>query len=110
MSVANSRMTIGSILAAVQTTANTVTSTLDAANQGIGMLNRYVATAAAKQKIREEEDLVIFELTYQEEKARELAESRRSIREFRNQSTDHQVMYDAAYEELAKLRAARKKA
>lgn len=58
---ANSRVTLGAIFGAIQTSAHTLTNTLEAANKGIGMINRSVDSASLKQEARltiENEDYV----------------------------------------------------
>lgn len=49
---ANARMTLGAALGTITTAANTLSSTFDAANKGIGMLNTLVSDAAENQKLR----------------------------------------------------------
>lgn len=103
MTVANSRMTFGAVLATVQTTANTVTNTLQAANSAVGMLNKFVSDAAQRQDVRSKLDNAIFEKTLHQEKAQELTASRLQVLEFCKQSADHATHYQAAYDELAEL-------
>lgn len=103
MAISNSRMTIASILGAIQTTANTVSSTLDAANHGVGMLNTMVTSAATRQKKRAIADDYNFEQTLIEDKAKELTESRLQVLAYCAQSTEHNTQYQAAYKELQSL-------
>lgn len=103
MATANTRLTFGAILGTVQTTANTVSNTLDAANKGVGMLNKLVSDAAARQDTRSKLDSAIFSATLHQEKAKELAESRRSIDEYIAQSARHKELYESAYNELADI-------
>lgn len=51
MTVSNTGMTLGSIFGAITTTANTVSNTLDALNNGVGMLNKVVTDASKRQQI-----------------------------------------------------------
>lgn len=103
MQAANTRMTIVAILGTVQTTAATLTSTLDAAQSAVGMLNKTVTDAANRQKIRSTLDMAIFEKTLHQEKAQQLAQSRLDMQAFMATSQDHQVQYDAAFAELGPL-------
>lgn len=103
MSTANTRLTFGAILASVQTTANTFTNTLQAANAGVGMLNKFVADAAEKQAVRSTLDNAIFAKTLHQEKAQELTQSRLQVKEFCKQSKDHADFYESAYNELAEI-------
>lgn len=103
MTIANSRMTFGSILGAVQTSAVTITSTLDAANKAVGMLNKVVADASERQATRSILDNAIFKKTLHQEKAQELAESRIAALQYAKQSAEHGTQYQSAYDELAAL-------
>ena len=103
MSVANSRMTFGSILAAVQTTANTATSAVTAINSAVGMANKFVTDAALRQNVRSKLDNAIFERTFHQQKAQELAESRIQMESYIKQSETHAKHYQQAYNELASL-------
>lgn len=103
MSVANSRMTFGAVLATVQTTANTVTNTLQAANSAVGMLNKFVSDAATRQDVRSKLDNAIFEKTLHQEKAQQLSLSRMQVLEFCKQSPAHESTFKAAYDELADI-------
>ena len=105
MSAANSRMTLASVLAAVQTTANTATGALNAVNSAVGMANKYVTDAAQRQEVRSKLDMAIFERTLHQEKAQELAASRLAIQEFAKQSATHAQAYQQAYDELASILA-----
>lgn len=96
----NSRQALAAIMGTVQTTAHTVTSTFDAANKSIGMLNTMVSNAANRQNIRSSLDNAIFKATLHQEKAQELTESRLKVKEFLSKSQDHHDMYQAAYQEL----------
>lgn len=103
MATANSRMTLGAVLATVQTTANTLTNTLDAANKSVGMLNKLVSDAAGRQDVRSKLDNAIFEKTLHQEKAKELSESRRTVDAYLEQSPRHRELYEAAFNELAAI-------
>ena len=103
MSVANSRMTIGSIFGAVQTSANTLTNTLNAANSAIGMVNTFVEKAALEQKRRAIVDGDTFLKRLREEKAMETTLARLQINSFCAQSKEHATIYQGAYDELEDL-------
>lgn len=102
-SIANSRMTFGAILGAVQTSATTLTSSLDAANSAVGMLNKFVTDAANRQNVRSKLDNAIFEKTLHQEKAQELTESRLQVLNYCKQSAEHEQHYQSAFNELAEL-------
>lgn len=98
--MANLRMTLGAVFGAVVSSADAVTNTLSAANQGIGMLNRSVSDAAENQVVRSEYDKKLFKATVRQDKAKELATSRLEIKQFMGQSADHAALYEAAFDEL----------
>ena len=50
--MATARSTVGSLFSSVGKAADTITATLDAATEGIGMINAYVADQADAQRIR----------------------------------------------------------
>lgn len=102
-SIANTRMTFGAVLATVQSTADTITSTLDAANSAVGMLNKTVTDAAQRQKVRSVLDMAIFSKTLHQEKAKELADSRVELLKYMEQSSEHRSNYEKAFEELEAL-------
>lgn len=100
-STASSRMTLAALMGTVQTTALTITNTLDAANKGVGMLNKLVTDASGRQEVRSKLDNKIFEATLHQEKAMELTESRRRIDDYIVKSPRHKELYQAAFDELA---------
>lgn len=95
-SIANTRATAGSILGAVSTIATTVSSTFDAANQAIGMLNTTVSDASYRQKKRSEYDMAIFEITLKEEKEKELAISRKEIGKWMSEDSVNESLFQKA--------------
>lgn len=99
-SIATSRATVGSIFGAVTQAATTVSSTFDAANKAVGMLNTTITDAAERQQIRSKLDMAIFEKTLHQDKAKELAESRVELKKYMSTSTDHAECYQKAFEEL----------
>lgn len=101
--IANSRMTFGAILGAVQTSATTITASLDAANAAVGMLNKFVTDAADRQQVRSKLDGAIYEKTLLQEKAQQLTESRLQVLNYCKQSAEHEQQYQAAFDELGEL-------
>ena len=99
----SSRKALGAIMGTVTTTANTVTSTIDAANKGVGMLNKMVSDAADRQQTRSVLDNHIYTATLHQEKAKELTESRLEVKKFMSQSDDHADMYQTSFQELASI-------
>ena len=101
--MATARLTLGSILSTVNTTAATVTSTLDAAGKAIGMLNNYVDNAAQHQKARIAVDNEDFIESLIREKSQERTESTLRVQKYINQSPEHAKAYQEAYETYSKL-------
>ena len=101
--MSTARLTLGSILSTVNTTATTVTSTLDAAGKAIGMLNNYVDNAAQHQKARIAVDNEDFIESLVREKAQERTESTLRVQKYINQSQEHAEAYQEAYETYSKL-------
>lgn len=103
MATANTRMTLGALLATVQQSANTVSATLTAANQSVGMITAAIGAASERQSKRIVLDNAIFAATLHQDKAKELAESRKSVDEYCAQSQRHKDLYEEAYAELGNI-------
>ena len=101
--MATARLTLGSVLNTVNTTATTVTSTLDAASKAVGMLNAYVENAASHQKARIAIDNEDFIESLVREKAQERTESTLRVQKYISQSPEHAKAYQEAYETYSKL-------
>ena len=101
--MSTARLTLGSILSTVNTTATTVTSTLDAAGKAVGMLNAYVENAASHQKARIAVDNEDFIESLIREKSQERTESTLRVQKYINQSQEHAKAYQEAYETYSKL-------
>lgn len=104
MQAANTRMTLASILGTVQTTATTLSSTMDAVNSAVGMLNKTVTDAAHRQTVRSKLDNAIFEKTLHQEKAVELHQSRMVVKNYVSKlEEDDQKSFETAYNELSQV-------
>jgi hypothetical protein len=101
--MSTSRMTLGAVLGTVQTTANTVTATLEAANAAVGMLNTFVTGAAENQRIRAIADQETFIEDLIREKSYEEAQSGLKVEKFIAQSASHKTHYASAYEKFTGL-------
>lgn len=101
--MSTSRLTFGAVLGTVQTTANTITSSLDVINSGVSMLTTYVSGAAENQRIRAIADKESFLENLTREKAYEEAASTLKVAKFCQQSADHLKFYTEAYETYSKL-------
>lgn len=106
--MANSRMTISAVLGMVQSTAQTITNSLNAVNDGVEMINNAVSDAAERQQIRSDNDMAMYESVYIAEKALELDQSRDHIRSYISQSEQHKSGYESALTELQQAVAQRK--
>jgi len=105
--MANLRVTLGAVFGAVVSSADAVTNTLGAVNEGINMLNRSVTDASENQQVRSAYDKAMFKATIRQDKARELTISRMEIKKFKEQSADHDTMFEAAFAELDLFPAAK---
>lgn len=94
---ASTRIALGSVMAAVATTANTVTGVLDAANAGVGMLNTIVTDAAKKQAARSKLDNEDFMENLIREKAMESTLSLKAIKEFIEVDEFNKTNYESSY-------------
>lgn len=101
--MSTSRLTFGAMLQTVTTTANTVTATLDAANQAVGMLTAYVSEASANQKLRQVADREVFIENLIMEKSEERALLNLKVEKFIAQSPAHAKHYQGAYEKFTEL-------
>lgn len=101
--MASSRLTFGAILSTVQTTANTVTATLDAANKGVGILTAFVDKASTEQRIRHVADKEVFIENLIQEKAEERAMANIKIEKFIAQSPAHKQHFGDAYTKFTSL-------
>ena len=99
----SSRITFGAMLNTVQSTANTLTATLDAANTSVGMLTSFVTAAADNQRIRQIADKETFLEELIQEKAVETTKSAIKVEKFIAQSVEHKKHFGSAYETFTKL-------
>ena len=99
--MATARMSIGSIFSAVGETAKTLTTTLGAINEGVGMANEAITNMAIQQKLRSKADNASFKITLANEKSQELAESTLDAAKFRGQSDAHASAFDEAHKVIA---------
>ena len=99
MSVATTRLTIGSVLGTINTAANTVSSTLDAAGSAVGMLNATVTKAAKEQRIRHAVDINEFKSRLVIEVSMERAQRERTMLEFCSDA-QNKALFEKAFNEL----------
>lgn len=103
MSIATTRMTVGSLLGAVNEAATAVSSTFTAATRGIGMLNTYVTEAAENQRERTIVNRDQFRHRLIEEASMQEAQRRVAVLDFINTSDVNKELYSSAYSRLSKL-------
>jgi hypothetical protein len=96
-------MSFAAVLSTVQATANTVTSTVDAANKSVGMLTAFVDKAAAEQKIRHLLDGEEFIDRLLLEKAESTTLVNLRAEKFASQSNLHREHFNAALARYSKL-------
>jgi hypothetical protein len=98
--------TVGSLYGMVGTTANTVTSTLDAVADTINMAGAFVTKAAAEQRKRHAVDALEFDNRLADEHGREIAARAIETVKFRSQSADHNAFYEEAHKRVLATLAA----
>ncbi|MBO5628399.1 MAG: hypothetical protein J5965_04895 [Aeriscardovia sp.] len=101
--MATSRLTFGAILSTVQTTASTITATLEAANQGVGMLTAFVEEAAHNQKFRQTANREAFLVNLINEKTIEDAQALLVVDKFIAQSDRHRELFEKRHDVYTKL-------
>lgn len=101
--MATTKVTFGSILGAVNSTANSVVSVLDVANTMIEKGQLAASTSLKKQRMEvlAEEENFLENLI--RDKANEDAQSALRIQEFCKQSAEHAKLYQSAYERYNKI-------
>lgn len=95
--MSSARMSFGAILNTVQASANTVTTTVDAANKSVGMLTAFIDKAAAEQKTRHLLDGEEFIDRLLVEKAESTAAVKLRANKFASQSDKHAEYFNEAY-------------
>lgn len=101
--LANSRATFGALLGSVQTSALTVTNTLNAVNDGVGMLNKIISDAAVRQEIRSKADMLGYQEATILNKAQEMAEVTMQAQAYVDKSAEHATAYQSAHQKLLVL-------
>lgn len=101
--MSTSRITFGAVLSTIQSSANTVTNSLDAVNTAIGMATAFVTSAADNQRIRTIADKETFIEDLIREKAFEQSASSLKVTKFMAQSAEHAEFYTSAYNKYATL-------
>ena len=108
MSVNNTtsvRASLGALFGTVSAAANTVTSTMNSAERGISMVDRYISTQETKQKARHKAELERFKDVLIEEMSREDAERKVAVEKFCALSPQHAHHYAQAYDRYTALLA-----
>ena len=94
---ATTRLTLGSILGTVNTTANTVTSIVDVVGSGVSMLTRYVSDAATEQEKRSLINMAKLDEHLIREAAQSEALADLDVQAFRSKSETHDALYTSNY-------------
>lgn len=101
--MSTSRATLAAAFGTLTTAANTVTSTFDAINDGIGMLNSTVKDARSKQSQRQLASQASFTDQLIRDMSRQEAEADLKELEFINKSADHKAAYEKHFERYSVL-------
>lgn len=97
------RLALSSILGTVQTTAATATNLIGAANDGVGMLNKFVSDAAHQQRIDSTVEMHSYKAKAVERMAKETTERAVDIKSFCSTSDFHKDTFVAAHSEYSEL-------
>lgn len=100
---ANARVTAAALLGTVTTAAATVTSTLDAAQKAIGMLNTAVNDAAFRQEKRSKVDRHLYVNNLIRDTAQQEAEATVRSQEFLDNNPKAAAHFKASFDELTDL-------
>jgi hypothetical protein len=108
--MSTARMTFGTILGTVSTSAVAISTVIGTGVKGINMLEKFVDDAATKQHKRSLLDMESFQTRLLEEVAQEDAERGLKLDEFMSKSAQHRELYKLNYERLAAVLEADKQA
>ncbi len=101
--MATAKFTLGSILGAVSSTANSLVATLDVGNTLIEKAQLAATSSLKKQRVETILDEESFLEQLIRDKANEDAQSQRRVRDFCKQSPEDAQAYQSAYERFTKL-------
>lgn len=101
---ATTRMTVGTLLGAVNGAATTVADTFDTATKAIGMANLYVTTMSDKQRIRTKLEMHTFVNKLAEETAMVETLRKKNIEEFCKDEQNAEI-YNTEYEKIVAILA-----
>lgn len=107
--MSTARMTFGTVLGTVSTTAVAVSTVIGTGVKGINMLEKFVDDAAEKQTLRSKLDMESFQVRLVEEVAMEDTERGLKLEEFMSKTPKHAELYKSNYERLQKILAAEQK-
>lgn len=94
------RGAVGSLFATISAIGTATTSLFDTANDGVGMLNRYVGDAAEKQRITSDYELATFEEKLLDDYSVEEAKRNREMRTFVAEDPDNRVLLETAHSRI----------
>lgn len=100
MSVATSRMTLGALFGAVTITANTLSNTLGAVNDGVEMINKTISDASERQKITSKFDMAAFKEQTALETAQRVQEFHDQLGDWIDQRPERADKFKATYDRL----------
>jgi len=108
--MATARLTLGTVLGTVVSAAETVTTTLEAVNNSVGMANAYVTKARMEQRGRHLNDAKLFTRQLVIEGSEMLSEMNLHVVAYCKKSPEHKKLFEQAYEEFAELHGLKLKA
>jgi hypothetical protein len=101
--MSTTRLAFGAILGTIQNAAATVTTALDATNNGVGMLSAFVTEASIDQKLRNVANREDFLENLIQERAEARSIGALKVEAFCAKSAQHAKHYADAYDTFTKL-------
>lgn len=100
ITMATSRATVGSIFAAIQSTANTAVTVVSAVDKAVNTLTTAVDDMARRQQVRSKWDQANYESSYELEKTKEIVQQRVEITKWCAEEDGRTELFQKTLEEL----------
>jgi hypothetical protein len=97
---ASGRMTLGALFGAITTTANTVSNSLGAINDGVEMLNKTISDASKRQQISSKQDMAAFKEQYALETAQRVQEFHDTLEDWMEQRPNRREKFQQTYDRI----------
>ncbi len=101
--MATTKLTFSAVLGSVQATAATLTNTVEAANQSVGILTAFIRKSAKEQQLQHLVDEEVFTENLIRSSAEEETLSEIKIQQFCKQSKEHSEGFTKSYDKFTQL-------